>query len=209
MFGYLLRISQVNFLKQIQSFNQARQGNVAMMTGLILVPLILSVGIAIDFFRQSNYNEKLQEATDSAALVGMLNVSLTKGEMQKRAMSAFYSNLPPDSFSQISSIDISRSSNGGIVVNVSATLQATFLKVGGFEEFDLNVMSEAAGSDGRGIEIVLALDETKSMEGSKWTQALAALEQTLTSLSSKSGSNDFYVTLLPFNDRVNIGTHNA
>ena len=49
-------------------FFDDKRGNVAMLFGLILLPMLMLVGVAVDYSRISNHEGELQKVVDNAAL---------------------------------------------------------------------------------------------------------------------------------------------
>lgn len=185
-------------------------GNFAIMGTLALVPIMLATGAAVDFNQRTNVNGALQAAADAAALAGMRDNTLTEREIKNVANLAFSNNLSGDVSFENVNVDVSLTSKGTILVSAKSSLPTTFMSMVGINSLQASAVSEAssgsAGS-GRGLEIVLALDETQSMGDLEWELAVDEIDSILDSLSEEAGSDNFYVTLLPFNDRVNVGKH--
>ncbi len=59
----------------MQPFRRDRRGNVAMMTGLLAVPLLGLIGLGIDFSTATTAKSQLDAAADAAALVATTNAS--------------------------------------------------------------------------------------------------------------------------------------
>lgn len=63
------------FLRRMASrargFARDRQGNVALLTGLLAVPLVGAVGFGIDYTRAVNYRIKLDAAANAASLAAI------------------------------------------------------------------------------------------------------------------------------------------
>jgi Flp pilus assembly protein TadG len=58
------------FYRLICGFSRDTAGNVALLFGLMAVPLVLVSGVGIDYARAANYRARLQSTVDSAALAG-------------------------------------------------------------------------------------------------------------------------------------------
>ena len=82
-------------------FTQDRRAGVALVTGLGMVPLFLSAGIAIDLSRVTQFRVALQQASDSAALAGAAVYNSTGNEAAAKAAAQNYmqqamAGLPPN-----------------------------------------------------------------------------------------------------------------
>ena len=49
-------------------FWASERGNVAIMFGIFIIPMLLGAGMALDFFRAQKARSVIQEATDAAVL---------------------------------------------------------------------------------------------------------------------------------------------
>lgn len=61
------KLGSLRFL--MRRFRMDQRGNVMMLFGLMLVPLMGFVGVAVDYSRASNLRQALNAAIDSAALM--------------------------------------------------------------------------------------------------------------------------------------------
>lgn len=182
-------------------------GAVAVLMGVLIVPLILSVGVAVDFANSHSARSTLQSIADAAALAGA-STSTNKHAIAK----AFFDQevaARPQLAGATSRINLA---NGVVTVTGNHSVPTKFMKLAGFDEVAVQVTSVAETGSGP-LELVIALDATTSMAslGSR-QQAYQAIEQVLgevlDSAQSSSGAAATYVSLLPFSDRVAIPTLN-
>ena len=75
-------------------FRRARDGNVAMIYALALLPSIAAVGSAVDLTRAMVVKMRLGEALDAAGLSVAGTVGLSEAEMTAKAQKFFYANYP-------------------------------------------------------------------------------------------------------------------
>ena len=79
-----------------QKFINDKTGNVAMMFGLFLVPLLLGAGIAIDFIRSNQVRATIIEAGDAGVLAAarakIVNPALTEEQAKAIARKYFDAN---------------------------------------------------------------------------------------------------------------------
>ena len=73
-----------------KTYRQNENANVGMMFAILAVPLLISVGVAIDYSRLSSAHNKLQHAADAAALSGALAfVEQGEGEMETAGKNSY------------------------------------------------------------------------------------------------------------------------
>lgn len=77
----------------VRRFARARSGQMAVIFGIALLPLLLAAGAAFDLSQVSRTKSALQAAVDSAALVGAKNASLSASARQQLARSTVIANL--------------------------------------------------------------------------------------------------------------------
>jgi len=204
-----MRISE-KIQKKCTGFFQNQDGNFAVVTSLMLIPLAIAGGVALDFSRQTLVSTKLQNATDAAALAGAIAGTTDMALLEKTTEQIFLKNLSEEIASDQVKLTITPTQSDSVIVSAEVGISTVIPGLSSSPLFKASVVSEASTSNAGGgaLEIVLALDETQSMAGLKFSSALSTIESTLETLEAKSGNDGFYVTLLPFNDRVNIGTAN-
>jgi hypothetical protein len=92
--------------------------------------------------------------------------------------------------------------------NAKARINTTLLQIINVDTIDFEVQAQAISGSGQNTEIVLAMDVTNSMHTfNNFIPARNVILDTLEIL--KGGSQHFYVSLLPIDDRINIGTTRA
>ena len=100
-------------------FARDRRAGIALVTGLGMVPLFLSAGIAIDLSRVTQFRVALQQATDSAALAGAAVYNSTGNETAAKTaaqnyMSQAMATLPKNSGVTYTATPGTPSTNGAV-----------------------------------------------------------------------------------------------
>ncbi len=187
-------------------------GNVAMMFGLAIVPLIGIAGGAVDLARRSHIEAELQDAVDVAALAAARTIqaaSLSGGgswaERQAQAAAAgltmFRSNfvagdgLP----APVPVIDVS-----GRTVRITADfdMPTSLLAVIGIRSLVANVAAEVVIPDMMDIEIALVLDYSGSMQDNdKYIRMTSAAQDFIARVGSERGHRA-KVGIVPFSQYV-------
>lgn len=192
----------------IRRFLANRDGNVAMMFAICLVPLLVGVGAAVDYARLADARELMQHSLDATVLALSSEApKLTAAQLNSRATQVFNVNFPSGKADNISVSATFTQTNGAVIAaTASGTVPMTFLNVIDIPSKTLAVTSKSAWSSTR-LRVALALDNTGSMAYSGKMDALkTATKNLLDKLKSESTtSDDVYVSIIPFNKDVNIG----
>ena len=194
----------MSFLK---SFIKDKQANVGVMFAAAIVPVMMSIGVAIDYSRLTTAQSELQHAADAAALSGAL-AYVQDGEQMMRQVgtNAYIANSEGIPDLTIQTPNIVPTNNGTILVESRATLKPMFMQIFDFPRLDFSVRSEATLASPAGLEIALAMDSTNSMNfDSRWDTTMQTMENTLNAMQAFTGNKDFNITLVPFSDAVNVG----
>jgi len=168
----------------IRRFSRDRGGNVALLFGLALVPLLTAVGAGIDYSMATRMKAKLQSAADAAAVAsisnnspGYLQASLTglDGAIpngQADADNIFNGIMRDPANPSISQGYINLSESSAVtktgttltsVVTFSAQVPTTFMKVFGYATMTVGGSSSATGSLPPYLDFYLLLDVSGSM----------------------------------------------
>jgi Flp pilus assembly protein TadG len=190
----------------LRSFLRDRDGNYAMIFGLMIVPLVGAVGLTVDYTHAMNVRASLQNAADTAVLTlarahyGTLSdeeAHELAGGMLAANFSDAYKNL-----------QISRDGNEW-QLSVTAVADNPFAMFKSSATIDMQIESRAAFSD-MSYEIALVLDTTGSMEGDKLADlksAAKAMVETMTRDITDRSKIRF--SLVPFSTFVNVGPQHA
>lgn len=184
-----------------------RRGNVALITAIAIVPLIIAIGAAVDLSRAYTVRSRLAFSLDAAGLaVG--SSQGTDDELQQIMSNFFYKNYPEEAMGTPVSL---RMVIGDKIITLSAAvdLETTFMKIAGINTLSVAYSNEIT-KEVKGLEVVLALDTTGSMASDG---KIAALRSSATDLVDILFGNQNFpeklkVGLVPFVTSVNIGnTH--
>jgi Flp pilus assembly protein TadG len=212
--------------RHVRTFGRAREGNVALWFALMLLPLLLAVGAAIDYARAATLRAKLQQATDAAILaVAPLAAKKSDAELETLAESYLRSAMKEalDTMggrdAHVDSIVVT-SNRGDVTITSSAVYDPVFINLGALNQqpMTLGTLSRSLASDVN-YEIALVIDNSGSMgnkAGSGWSAPtkMAATKTAALSLvdamfSTTSGASRTRISLVPFNLSVEVGTEYA
>jgi len=183
-----------------------QRGNIALAGALMLVPLSLLAGMAIDFGRAWVAQDQLTQAVDAAALAGARQLGVRDPGIEARqffaANMAQVDDVTVDSLSVIPAAD-----KQTLTVRATGHLATTFLALAGNEWRQLPIRAEAqTRRTTMGMEIALVLDVTGSMAGTAMTQMKLASSDLVNILFGNRASLDtLFVSIVPYTSTVNFG----
>lgn len=188
---------------------RARDGNVAMLFAILIVPLLVGVGMAIDGLRAHQVHNELAEATDAGVLAAararILDPTLTNAAATAIARKYFDNNRRIGADLELQTFDFSYDSTTRLFrLHATGRVKTAMLGVIGREWLPIDVISEAKVAPPRVLEAVLVLDNTQSMNGSKIASLKTAAHNLVDQLMSPSTPN-VKVGLVPFSQYVNVG----
>lgn len=191
--------------RSLRSFAQDTRGNVAILFGVALIPILLGVGAAVDYGRALIVRERMADAADAAALAIGSWPGLTQDELKTKAQQFFDANYPPDTIGTVGTLNVTFAGED-IKVSVSGTVPTTFMQLANIDSLDVGVTNTITKKE-RNIELVLVLDTTGSMANGGKMAAMqsAAKKMVQTLFDGKSTSDTLKIAVVPFSAAVNIG----
>ena len=144
-------------LKALLKAFRDERGSVAILFGLMALPLFFMMGAAIDYTRAVKFRQAMQHAADSATLAAAALASdASTQDRINRAQSFFAANLAsqglPAVSSQVTANDVSVSLTANFIV------RTTVLRIARIMSFPVKVSSTSEWSDASGPVCLLALD---------------------------------------------------
>lgn len=201
--------SLASFSNALRALRRARDGNVASMFALALVPMVGLVGAGIDYGRANAARTELQSALDSTAL--MLSkevVNLTQSQLQTKATDYFKALFTtPDVTDLIVTPTFTTNDGFELTVTGSGTVPNEFMGLFGHKTTKINSFAQVKWGNKR-LRVALVLDNTGSMSSSgKMTALKTATKNLLKQLKdAATNSADVYVSIVPFSKGVNVGS---
>ena len=193
----------------LQRFKGAQRGTTAVIFGIMIVPLLAFSGSVVDYGRAVKTKSQLTTALDGAILAALKEYSLDTSTDYKKVIADFvHKNLDEASKSYhglelaFAIPDITEA--GELKASVSTSVSTNFLTLVGFDQFDISVAA-AAVVGGKDLEVVLVLDNTGSMGGSKIISLRNSATDLVNILLPDGGDGRVKVALVPFAEYVNIG----
>ena len=191
----------------IKTFNKNDEGAVIILFAVLLMPLIMLTGMAIDITRANYVNTSLAYACDAAALAaGKYDTASVQTNGLKFFNANFLQNKGDISVTPTISID---SNNTYIICTAIGTMGSSFSGLG-----NILGLSTSANTIVQRVtapsEIAVVLNSKGTTSGSAAPGMSGVLNQFVNNLSTnKSGANKLALSIVPFSATINIGTNNA
>ncbi len=201
-------MSMVGFLREaVKRFCKDRSGNVMMMFGIALVPLIGVAGAAVDYSRASNVRQALNAAIDSAALMAARDAQkLTDAELIDRINAWVRDNLPASARDEFTGATVKIDRQGRTVaIEATAQVPMAIVRVLGTDTLKVSSASQSTWGTNT-IELALVLDNTGSMaQKDKMTALKAAATDLINTMKDAATETDqIRISIVPFNTQVRI-----
>ena len=129
-----------------------RRGVAAVLFALMLPPLLMATGAAVDFARVGMLKTSLQSVTDGAALAGASSLYMNNAATQaQQAAQDYYTKgtVPISKYAAVGTATVTLPSPIEVTVTASATLPNTFMRLVGVNE----VVSVTSSAEGPAYEV--------------------------------------------------------
>ena len=203
--------------EQVKHFRKDKRGNVAIIFGIMIIPLLSFAGAAIDYGRATRAKATMQAVLDSVSLMVAKDLSsglITTSQINSKAQTYFtalYTDTEARSVNISATYTPSSGSSGStVLVSGSANIQTDFMQIVGFPTLGFSANSTSTWGANL-LRVALVLDNTGSMSQSGKMAALKpAAQQLVTQLSALAqNQGDVYISVVPFEVNVNVGTANS
>jgi hypothetical protein len=201
----------------LKRFGRGQKGTAGMLFALAAIPMFALAGGVIDYVYLQNEEAKLQSAADAAVLAAMKLEAPTDEEIRQTIVDYLRSNYAraPRVHLDLDNIEIETLRSDDVITRVNIVIPAkvdtTFWSLLGIHEASLRVEAEASHGFS-GLEVVMVLDNTGSMQGSKIEELRQAAKDMVDILSGLANNPQFVtlkVGMVPYTSYVNVGTDKA
>ncbi|MFO1090972.1 MAG: TadE/TadG family type IV pilus assembly protein [Hyphomicrobiales bacterium] len=193
-------------LQLLKTFRSSTAGNVSLIFGLAIVPLIWAVGASIDYKRAADDRAQLQKALDAGALAAGALKSTDATANRQVVEKYLQSNIPPELMAKVEGLTVTVAADGKVVADARGATDATLLAAVGVGEIPYSVHTEVVRSKGNPLELALVLDNTGSMSGQKIKDLQSAATDLVNTVMIPNV--DVKISVVPFAQYVNVGTGN-
>src|SRR3954447_7531674 len=193
-------------------FQREQRGNITILFTLLLVPMMGFVGAAVDYSRANAVKAALQASLDATALMLAKTAGVQTGdELTTLGQSLFDAQFTRAGANTPKLTVNYTPGSSTIVLNGSASVNTTFLRILGFDNLKVDSSAMATWGAKTRLRVALVLDNTGSMaDAGKMPALKTAAKNLLSKLQSAATNNgDVYVSIIPFTKDVNVGSGNG
>ncbi|MEQ9639736.1 MAG: pilus assembly protein [Alphaproteobacteria bacterium] len=191
----------------LRDFARDRDGAIAVIFIVALIPLLAAAGAAIDISRAYVVKQRLGYAVDAAGLAVGASTG-TEDELQLVLERYFEANYPADEVGVPATPTMVIDGNN-ITVTADAEIDATLMRIMGVETIDVSAEALIVRKV-TGLDVALVLDNSGSMAGSKISDLKSAATTFVNILFGDDSTSDtLQVGVVPFNATVNVGRPNG
>lgn len=145
--------------RMMRRFAKGTRASIPVMTALLMIPMTLAAGGAVDFVAHEKIRVALQDALDRGVLAA---ASLTQTEDPKALITSYLKSVPGSARAVLTISEERRTNFRKISASVSIPYETTFLKLAKVQA--LNVAANATAQEARqNIEMSMVLDISGSM----------------------------------------------
>jgi Flp pilus assembly protein TadG len=146
----------------LRPFLRCQKGSVAIIFGLVAIPVVLSVGVAVDYARALSAREKLQGAVDAAAIAGARLPATSNENRIHAANRTFAVNLAHSGLPTSIQPTI-QASNAEVAIAASYLQPTAFTGLMGVDSIEVLAETRARSQvENGGVACLLALNPTAS-----------------------------------------------
>jgi Flp pilus assembly protein TadG len=204
-----IKIEATRFMSLWARFARDRSGNVMMLFGLAMIPVLGLAGAAIDYSRATTMRTMLNAAIDSAALMAARDATkLSDAQLRERVNGWIRASLHGDAADGFSSATVTIDRTGRTInVSAKASLPASLTQLIGQNAIQISSSSQSSWGTNT-IELALVLDNTGSMASSGKMTALKAASLDLLQIMKDATSepDQIKISIVPFSTRVILDT---
>ncbi|MEL7043216.1 MAG: pilus assembly protein TadG-related protein [Pseudomonadota bacterium] len=188
------------------------RGQVAVVTALVLLPLLIALGLAVDSSRQVNTKDRLQRAIDIAALTGaraLQTAGKTDLDIENEITAAFTENMssaPSDVTCEDPAVLVDRAKEEVTVDGVCAVPTLFGVGISGKAKMDVAASATAEGKVNN-VDLALALDLSGSMGGARRTALIRAVEDLADELITRTAGDTIRIGFAGYSTGVNAGPY--
>ena len=153
-----------------RSFAKDESGAIAIIFAILIIPMLLMIGAAIDYSRIALDRSQTQSAIDAAALAMVKKIALLdNSKIEAMVRDYINANIPSDIAIEIE-VTIERNPSA-LKIAAIGTTNTTFMRIANINSSSYNADSKAVASD-KSIEVALVLDNSGSMKriSDQWSE---------------------------------------
>jgi len=189
----------------LSRFTSDKRANVGIIFGIVLVPLMIAMGSAVDYSRAYMKQKSLATAVDTAVLAGGVYSEAAEEIFQDKVTKTLYANFPE---AEVASLAFDRDP-ATKTITVTATANVNTLLAGIWNVYNIPIAATAEAAPSRSYaEIVMVLDNSGSMGSDGKIEALRDAANELVEILHDSSPNTdkLFISLVPFTATVRLSS---
>jgi len=189
----------------MRRFWSDREGNIAVLFALAIVPVVGGIGAAVDYSLANSYRTDMQKALDSTALALSRVVPSDEATLQRVGMQYFLASMGKHPMTGLE-LEIAPGV-GKVNLRVTADYSPIMANLVGAGKFRIGAAAQSTWGVGK-VEVALVLDNSGSMNNyGRMTHLKDAAHNLLGVLEvSARTPDDAKIAIVPFDQRVKVGT---
>ncbi|MCG8492615.1 MAG: pilus assembly protein TadG-related protein, partial [Sneathiellales bacterium] len=211
-------VSHLCLASKIAEFVKDTRGVSAVLIAMLAIPVFGAIGLSVDLARAYVLKSKLNTALDAAGLAAGRNIFASDAEIYADAQKYFDANFP-NGFMGTERITMNgqtitwNDTREAISLTVAVDLNTTFMNVLGKDSLTVGAATEI-NRENRGLELVLVLDTTGSMNsytsGTRRIETLKTASKNLVDIlyGDDETKRKLWIGIVPYNTQVNVGPEN-
>jgi len=188
----------------LSRFKADKKGNVGIIFGIVLVPIMIAMGSAVDYSQAFTKQKNLSTAVDAAVLAGGVFSQSSQNVFEDKVRQTLYSNFPEADVASLT-FDLDAATS---VVQVTATsnVPTAFAGIWGVSSIPIQATASAAPNR-QWAEIALVLDNTGSMGSSGKMDALKSAAKRLVNTlhDTADDPSKLFIGVVPFSGTIRLG----
>ncbi|UWU24705.1 pilus assembly protein (plasmid) [Rhizobium sp. CB3060] len=147
--------------KILRRLRKDRGGNVAIVTALAMVPMLLAVGASFDYIRAYNVRQSMQSDLDAALIAAVKQIDTEDTDALKEKVSDWFHAQVESSYT-LGDIEID-TSNHRITATASGTVPTTLMQLANITTVPVSVASAVKGPATSYLNVYVVIDKSPSM----------------------------------------------
>ena len=191
----------------LKSFLSDKAGNFAIIMGMLTLPLLLSVGLSVDYSRYLSAESHLQELADVASLALAGSREEDEEKLEEIAEDFVAANIGTSKFDAVEIVDL-KTDNGQIDLDLKSTINTYFMGLANIDTLDVRASALAERTVTGAVEVALVLDNTDSMNNDNKIGTLKIAAADLVEKLHENGEASVRIALVPYGEQINVGLAN-
>jgi len=191
----------------VREFFVNRSGAYSVIFAIMLIPLLLAVGVGVDYARYLKAQEHLQRLADAASLAMAASRAPDENSLRKIGNEYIAANYDATEVDNVTVASL-KGDTEKVDLTLDGSLPTTFMGLANIKTMAVRANSLAIRAVSGSAEVALVLDNTASMNDFNKIGTLKTAAKSLVTNLFSDNSTGVRVGLVPYADNINVGTAN-